>query len=73
MEFEFIQHKSVSEDMLQQIISLKNMLWCYPYESHVKWIQENLRPDDLHLVLYDKDKLIGYVNLVNLNLTHRGG
>ena len=45
---------------------MKNKVWQYPYSSHLEWFKNNIKSDDIHLLLWDEDNLIGYMNLVNV-------
>ena len=64
--FKIMKHKDVSQEIINQIINIKSINWHYPYESHVKWIEENLKYSDLHLLLNKRDDLVGYLNLITI-------
>ena len=59
----YITHKSINEKLLKKIIVLKKQQWKYSYKSHKEWIKDNLKPVDVHIVLFIKKKLIGYTML----------
>ena len=61
-------HNQVSEIQIKNIIELKQQYWSYPIESQLKWIKNNIHNDDLHVMLYDEKLLIGYLNLVKLEV-----
>lgn len=66
MRFDFIRHNNIDKRLVDEIIKLKNKVWIYPYSSHLKWMEENIDSDDVHLLLWDDADLIGYMNIVNL-------
>ncbi|RKT01338.1 GNAT family N-acetyltransferase [Chryseobacterium defluvii] len=68
MEFNFIKHSELTEGLLLKIIEIKQHHWNYPLENQKKWIEENLKSDDFHLILFDSSGLIGYLTLVDLEL-----
>lgn len=71
MKFEFIDHYQLSANVLDDIISLKASVWDYSSNAHREWIKNNLEDQDIHLVLYDDaDKLVGYLNIVELLVNH---
>lgn len=66
MFFEFIEHKHITKEYLAKIIEIKNSVWEYPIESHLAWINDNIQPDDVHLILSERNEIIGYLNLTNV-------
>ena len=68
MTIEFIRHAECSEELLINICRFKNLNWSYPIESHRRWIDNNLTEGDIHILLKDNDKLIGYLNIVNVSI-----
>lgn len=60
-----ISHYDVSSDNLKEIINIKSIHWSYSEEQHKNWINKNLLQDDLHLLIYESDRLIGYTNLIH--------
>lgn len=66
MIFEFIKHKDVTRTQIEEIIKIKNEVWSYPFESHLRWINDNLHNDDYHLIIKSGNVCIGYLNIVNL-------
>jgi predicted GNAT family N-acyltransferase len=63
-----IRHSDVTESDLKEIIKIKTIAWPYAYEKQLKWLNENLNSSDLHLLLKKDDKLVAYLNLVNIEL-----
>lgn len=74
MNFNFISHKDCSKNILIEIANLKTEFWHYPLEEHLHWMERNILPDDVHLLLRDKKGvLIGYLNLITLTCQIKGG
>ena len=61
-----IKHSLIDEISLTEIITLKNYSWKYSYKEHYSWIDKNILDDDLHFLMYDKNELIGYLNIVKV-------
>ena len=63
MSFEFlvIEHKNLDVWNLHNIIKLKQDHWKYSYESQKKWIDDNMNPADLHLLLKKDGELVAYL------------
>lgn len=61
-----IQHLFLNRKTLCDIIEVKTLSWNYSLEDHLNWIQNNIREDDYHFLLIEDDKLVAYVNLVNV-------
>ena len=57
------KHSEISNETLKKIIILKKQEWKYTYKSHSDWIKKNIKPSDFHILLFLKDKLIGYTML----------
>jgi predicted GNAT family N-acyltransferase len=65
--FELIKNKDLSAKNLNNIVTLKSEHWKYNFEEQVKWIRENIKENDYHLLLIDNaSSLIGYMNLVEI-------
>jgi hypothetical protein len=61
-----IEHSKIEVDTLIQIVKLKQSAWPkYSIYEHMKWITENLKPDDLHCYL---DDFSAYLNLINIDI-----
>jgi len=63
-----IQHANISKVNLDEIIRIKSVAWNYPYEMQLEWIRINLKDSDLHLLLYEDDKAVAYLNLISIEL-----
>lgn len=66
---EYIRHADASEEQLMDICRFKNLNWNYPLDSHRNWLRKNLMDDDTHLLLIENNKLIGYLNIVNVGIS----
>jgi predicted GNAT family N-acyltransferase len=68
MKFEFIKNDKISKDLVLDIIKLKNIHWQYTIEQHLDWINKNINPNDIHVIMRHNQELVGYLNLVQLNV-----
>ncbi len=66
MVLEIIKHKDILYCDLLRAIAVKSIAWPYPIDSQVKWIENNLSSEDLHVLLSDDGKAIAYMNLVKI-------
>jgi predicted GNAT family N-acyltransferase len=64
-----IQHLFLDRKTLSDIIEIKRLSWNYSMEDHLIWMQNNIRDDDYHFLLINDDKLVAYVNLVNVTVS----
>ncbi len=55
--------KKLNKDQIQKIISLKNTQWKFGITSQKTWFRKNVKPQDMHSLLYYKSILIGYTLL----------
>ena len=71
MIIDFVAHESISSSVLRKICRLKKQHWDYSIKDQIVWINSNLRNEDFHLILKDlgNDNILGYMNLINLNVT----
>lgn len=69
MKFDFIVHSDVSPELMLEIIALKSKQWHYSVEQHLKWIDENILPDDIHVIMSDKEENLAYMNLVKISVS----
>ena len=61
-----IKHSDISEEELTEICKLKAIRWEYTLEQHKKWMAENIRPNDFHVLIKDGEESIAYTNLVDI-------
>ena len=55
--------KELSKKMIKSICILKNTFWKYGLESQLKWFKKYIKPEDIHNMIIQNDKLIGYTCL----------
>lgn len=63
MALEIIRHCDITHEDLLRVIEIKNTVWSHPLESQLKWIEENLFAEDLHIILEDQGNDLAYMNL----------
>ncbi|WP_035785632.1 GNAT family N-acetyltransferase [Butyrivibrio sp. XPD2002] len=51
------------------IISLKQQHWGYSYEEQKVWLDNNILPDDSHLLIFKGGVLVAYLNAINVNVS----
>lgn len=68
-ELRIIKHKDISHDFLLEISKIKSAFGSYGVESQIKWINSNLKDNDIHFLLYDHNELIAYLNLVTITIS----
>lgn len=54
--------------MLNEIIRIKSVAWDFPVDSQIKWIEENLKESDLHILFKVGGEFVAYLNLIDLSL-----
>lgn len=62
----FIHNDKLSQELLNEIIQVKSIAWPYNYNDQCEWINNNLKSSDIHVLLFDGDRAIAYLNLVNI-------
>ncbi|HLN56055.1 MAG TPA: GNAT family N-acetyltransferase [Bacteroidales bacterium] len=67
-----IPHSEISEKELKEVIRIKQISWPYNYEDQIKWLRENLKDDDIHVLLSLEGDYIGYLNLIKIDLIING-
>lgn len=63
MDLEIIKHNDILFRDLLRGIAVKNVAWPHPIESQVKWIIDNLYPEDYHVFLTEEGKDKAYMTL----------
>lgn len=64
-----LTHTELNDDDISKIVGIKNISWNYSFKEHVRWMEDNLHDNDIHLMLYNiNNELIGYSNLVHINV-----
>lgn len=62
-----IKHSDISEEELTEICELKAIRWEYSLEQHKKWMADNIKPNDFHVIIKADQQPIAYTNLVDVN------
>lgn len=68
LEVLYIQHDKLTQPLLDEIINVKTAAWSYSYDEHYKWIKSNLKNSDIHVLLYDGNTTLAYINLIEILL-----
>ena len=63
-----LKNEDLTEDRIEDIISLKQEHWPYPMESQKEWMKKNHQKGDLHLLLYESGKPIAYLDMVQVRI-----
>jgi hypothetical protein len=64
----FKKHFELSKSDLREIISIKKIYWNYNTKEQKKWLADNLYKNDLHVLMKKSSLLVGYMNLVNIDV-----
>jgi predicted GNAT family N-acyltransferase len=67
-ELVFIKHKFLSLDLLQIICDIKSSAWDYTIKEQKKWIDKNVKADDIHVLLQKNGEYIAYLNLIETHV-----
>jgi len=68
MSITIIKHKELSFNTLIDIIELKSKAWGYSFCDQIEWIRNNMRDNDLHILLKEGDENMAYLNLVDIDI-----
>lgn len=69
----FVEASKITEDMIDEIIRIKQYYWHYSYEQHKKWIRDNIDENEYHLIiLSSKNEGVAYLNIVRININYNG-
>ncbi len=66
-DIEYIHHKEINSKKIKDIIGLKSQFWLYNYDSQISWIKKNVKPHDVHILIYKDSQLIGYGLILKRN------
>ena len=66
----FIKHKNINEELLNQISLIKDSCWNYGRREQRDWINRNIKPNDIHVLLFSEKKHVAYLNLVELRIEY---
>ena len=71
-ELEIIKHNDILFRDLLRAIAVKNVSWPHPVERQVKWVIDNMQPDDLHVFLKEDGADRAYMTLSPVIATVNG-
>jgi len=71
-KFIVIKHGDISIEMLDTLIELKQQHWPHTYEFQKKWIDTNLKSDDVHLLLQIDGKYVAYLCICDIGISIDG-
>ncbi|MCQ2496154.1 MAG: GNAT family N-acetyltransferase [Lachnospiraceae bacterium] len=65
--WKFITHKDIRGELIQ-IATIKDQHWIHGISSQIKWIEENIDDQDIHLMGINNDskEIIAYMALMNV-------
>lgn len=70
--FYYLKHGDTPANTKEKIAYIKNLSWNYGIESQLKWLENNLVAEDLHIMAYTEGELVAYLNLVNRKIIVNG-
>lgn len=65
----YLRHDQITPNIIDQIIKVKSVAWDFNYESQKDWIKYNLKDADIHMLLFQEEKVIAYLNLIELDIS----
>jgi len=65
-ELKVYTHISITQSVLNEIVTIKSVAWPFSYEDHLSWIRNNLKEKDSHVVLYQNGIPVAYLNLISI-------
>ena len=68
LNIRFLHNLEITERDIKEIIKIKQSYWKYAFEEHKRWMRENLNDEDYHLLVMNGNDLIGYLNIVQLDI-----
>lgn len=63
MELQLIKHNDILFRDILRAVSVKSVAWPHPDESQLKWIIDNMYPNDIHVFLTDGEADKAYMTL----------
>ena len=60
-ELEIIKHDDILFRDLLRAVTVKNVAWPHPVDSQLKWITDNMQPEDLHVFFREDDVDLAYI------------
>jgi predicted GNAT family N-acyltransferase len=66
-----IKHVSIDIKTLNDIISIKQLSWKYSTSEHLNWINNNIKDNDYHFLLFKSKEIVAYLNLTNITIDNK--
>tara|TARA_Y100000741_G_scaffold364735_1_gene356743 strand:+ start:2062 stop:2583 length:522 start_codon:yes stop_codon:yes gene_type:complete len=60
MNIKVLKKDKIKKKLKIDLCKLKKSFWKYSLKSHVEWFDENVRKNDINILLLNKGNLIGY-------------
>jgi Acetyltransferase (GNAT) domain len=67
-----IEHQFLNAKDLLAICEIKSAVWSYSIEKQKQWIEQNIKFNDLHFLLFESGELIAYSNLIKIEVVIDG-
>lgn len=64
LNIQVVNHSKIKEEQLKQICQIKKAFGNYTLESQLNWIDNNIKVNDIHFLIYNDNKLVAYANLI---------
>ena len=63
IKIELVKHHKLEKSILLKIIKLKRQEWKNKLDDQILWIKNNIKKNDIHVILYNEKFIIGYTLL----------
>ena len=63
MKLQIINHNDILFRDVLRAITVKSIAWPHPIESQLKWVVDNMEPDDMHVFLKEDGIDVAYMTL----------
>jgi len=63
IKYKIIKNKNIKYNQIINISKLKDTFWRYGIKSQKKFLKSNFKSNDLHILAYKNNNIIGYVSL----------
>ena len=61
--FKNLKNNQIKKQDIKSILHLKKQNWKYSLKSQYKYFYDNIKPNDIHCIMYFKKGIIGYTLL----------
>lgn len=69
MEITIAETNELTEGDITKINRLKNQHWEHELDEHMRWFKENIKSDDWHIMIQEEERILAYLNLINICVT----